>query len=320
MIDDVDNFDPWDDPYANAQPTPAAPVDRGWRWTLRTPQQAPREGYYWGWQGGWDEGGQGWQEMPIAGWDSPNGQRLVDQFPATGGPNEAPMGLGYWAQRGYDENDIFDLNTGQLKPGWSHTAQGYAYAGAPTYGSGGSVGSGGGYGGGGGYQAPERRPLAALNYPSFNAPTFAAPAPFSYENFQIPTIEEAQSEPGFDYALKEGLKAFENSKAYLGTYRSGGTIKGLNDYARNMATQNYDKVFDRKAQTYDRNRANAADAYATNYGISRDVFDRNYTSAKDTYAPQARAAELQFARDWDVYAYEGDDDYRRWKALVDANS
>jgi len=73
-------------------------------------------------------------------------------------------------------------------------------------------------------------------------------------------------------------------------------------------------------ENYDRNRNNAADSYATNYGISRDVFDRNYTAAKDAYAPQARARELEFARDWDVYAYEGDDDYRRWKAVIDANS
>lgn len=244
--------------------------------------------------------------------------------------------LSYWQSR-HDEglpgapsvDDIFDTATGQLKPGWKRTAKGYEFVGGqtaappppqayepypttyPTY-----TGGGGGMS----YQAPERRPLAALNYPQFSGPTFAAPKPFTYEDFTLPTLEEAQNEPGFDYALKQGIKAYENSKAYLGTYRSGGTIKGLNDYARNMATQNYDKVFDRKAQTYDRNRSNAADAYATNYGISRDVFDRNYTSAKDTYAPKAREAELNFARDWDVYAYEGDDDYRRWKALVDANA
>jgi hypothetical protein len=194
----------------------------------------------------------------------------------------------------------------------------------------------GGYGGDGGYQAPERRPLRALNYPQFNAERMGAPTPFSYdpfayESFQAPTIGEAQQEPGFDYALQQGIKAYENSKAYLGTYKSGGTIKGLNDYARNMANQNYSQVFDRKAQTYDRNRGNAygqwsanrdnaADAYATNYGISRDVFDRNYTAAKDEYAPKARSSELEFARDWDQYAYEGDDEYRRWKAQIDANT
>lgn len=172
----------------------------------------------------------------------------------------------------------------------------------------------------GGMPTGPRMQLSALNYPQFNGPKFQAPAPFQYDPFQEPTIEEAQKEPGFEYALNQGIKAYENSKAYLGTYRSGATIKGLNDYARNMASQNYGQVYSRKADTYDRNRNNAASNYATNYGISRDVFDRDYMGAKDTYAPQARAAELQFARDWDQYAYEGDDAYRRWKAVIDANA
>lgn len=241
--------------------------------------------------------------------------------------------LSYWQSR-RDQGlegapaleDMFDLQTGQLKPGWARTARGYEFVGVqappgtpydyPMFPTG-----GGGYGGEpGGYQAPERRPLASLNYPQFGGPTFTAPPPFAYKDYQLPTSEEIAAEPGFDFALKQGIKAFENSKAYLGTYKTGGTIKGLNDYAHNMAQQNAGNVIDRSMRTYELNRGNAADAYATNYGISRDVFDRNYQSAKDTYAPKAREAELNFARDWDVFAYEGDDDYRRWKALVDANS
>lgn len=206
------------------------------------------------------------------------------------------------------------------------------------------------------YQAPVARPAPSgdLNqtYPQFNAPQFAAPAPFSYgefkydpfayESFKAPTLAEAQAEPGFEFALNQGLKAMEHSKAYAGTYRTGGTIKGLNDYARSAANQNYTNVFERQGQTYDRNRGNAysawqgnrdnafgnwsgnrenaADAYAMNYGVSRDVFDRTYQGAKDEYAPKARASELQFGRDWDQYAYEGDDSYRRWKAMIDANT
>lgn len=166
----------------------------------------------------------------------------------------------------------------------------------------------------------DRRALSDLNYPMFDAPDFVAPPPFTYEAFVAPTLSEAQSEPGFEFAMQQGLKAMENSKAYLGTYRTGGTIKGLNDYARNMANQNYNDVFRRKGETYDRNRENAADSYVTNYGISRDVFDRHYTGARDEYSSRARAAELKFARDWDLYTYEGDEEYRRWKAQVDANS
>lgn len=210
---------------------------------------------------------------------------------------------------------------------------------APT--TGGDYTPPGGYGGGGGgdyggYQLPNRSSLASLNYPTLNLPRAEAPPAFSYgdfsfEGFKAPTLEDAQNEPGFDYALKQGVKAFENSKAFSGTYKGGATIKGINDYARNMANQNYGQVFERQGQAYDRNRGNAfgnwsanrnnaAENYMTNYGVSRDVFDRNYNATKDEFAPRARGAELEYARDWDQYAYEGDNSYRRWKALVDANS
>ncbi len=191
-----------------------------------------------------------------------------------------------------------------------------------VHGSPGQLSGGGGRGGGyfGNYEAPQRASLAGLNYPSLNLPRLQAPPAFTYEGFTAPSREEAESEPGFDYALKQGVKAYENSKAYTGTYKGGSTIKGINDYARNMASQNYGQVFERKAQTYDRNRNNAASNYMTNYGVTRDVFDRDYAATKDEFAPKARASELAYARDWDVFAYEGDDSYRRWDTLVNSAS
>lgn len=248
---------------------------------------------------------------------------------------EPAYGLTYWRDQGVGEGDIFDLATGQVKPGWRRTANGYERDAPPPEPN---KWTGGPSAVDYNPMPPSRMPLSNLNetYPQFDAPEFQAPPPFSYdpfayEEFAAPTLQEAQSEPGFEFALNQGIKAYENSKAYLGTYRTGGTIKGLNDYARNMANTNYNDVFRRKGETYDRNRGNAfqnwganrenaADSYAMNYGISRDVFDRNYTGAKDEYQPKARAAELQFGREWDQYAYEGDDNYRRWKALVDANA
>lgn len=281
---------------------------------------------------GWTPPGPDWEYIDGVGW------RVIPGSPTAGGGQPQPGG-GDRPPKPQDPGDgrVYIWMGDQ----WGLTQP----VDAPVGGDGG----GGNYGG---YQPPDRGPLPQLNYPQFTAPTFNAPAPFSYgdfshdpfayESFTAPTLAEAQNEPGFEYALNQGVKAFENSKAYLGTYKSGATIKGLNDYARNMANQNYNQVFERKGQTYDKNRANAfgiydtnranafgnwdanranaADTYATNYGVSRDVFDRTYQGAKDEYAPRARASELQFGRDWDQYAYEGDDAYRRWKAMIDANS
>lgn len=228
--------------------------------------------------------------------------------------------------------------------------------------------TGGGAGGGGGMYSLPSRP-GSIDYPQFNAREFAAPPefsypeleagqpftydPFTYESYQMPGEKEIASEPGFDFALKQAQKAYENSKAYLGTYKTGATIKGLADYTNKMAFQNADRVISRSAENYDRNRNNAfgswaanrdnafgswqanrndrfntwqanrnnaADNYATNYGISRDVFDRNYAGDLAEYNSRARGVELNAARDWDMFTYEGDDAYRRWKAQVDANS
>lgn len=265
---------------------------------------------------------------PDWDWQQAAADEADNPFPTTGGGGTGAGGIGVGPGMSEADGRAYDAAHGLI--GGYMTATGWV-SGSPHGGGGG--GGGGDYGG---YQPPNYGSLPALNYPSFQAPQFNAPSafsydPFAYESFQAPSIAEAQAEPGFEYALGQGVKAYENSKAYLGTYKSGSTIKGLNDYARNMANQNYNQVFERKGQTYDRNRGNAfqnytanrtnaADAYATNYGISRDVFDRNYQGAKDEYAPRAREAELNFGRQWDQYAYEGDDSYRRWKAMIDANS
>jgi hypothetical protein len=292
------------------------------------------------------------QSQPPPGdipWGQMNPPQNVDggwQDDHTGGfvpgSSQNPAGyqdISYWASRGVPPDEIFDFETGQPRPGWARTDRGYQRTGnsgpAPD-----PYGGGEYYGGGGGGNygmLPPRSPFTGqLNYPQFNAPQFNAPAPFSYdpfsyESFSAPTIEQAQKEPGFEYAMQQGLKALENSRAYQGTYRSGATIKGLNDYARNMANQNYDRVYERSADMYDRNRANAfgtystnrnnaAEDYSRNYGISRDVFDRNYQGAKDTYSGQAREAELNFGNQWDQYVYENDDAFRRWQAMLNANS
>lgn len=334
-----------DDFFADTEPpAPPAQTQDDINDVMRNPNQqppySPGEGNSWYWNA---EAGR---------WSVRTG--------STSGNRPGYQDLEYWKSQGVNESDIFDTATGQIKPGWRRTGNGYERVvvdkppADPPPDDGPDDGPDDDPGGFSGLTPPPRLALSNLNetYPQFVAPQFQAPEPFSYEpfsydpfsyeSFQAPTLSEAQAEPGFEFALNQGIKAFENSKAYLGTYKTGATITGLNDYARNMANTNYNDVFQRKGETYDRNRGNAfnnwqgnrenafgnwsanrenaADAYATNYGISRDVFDRKYQGAKDEYQPKARAAELQFGRDWDQYAYEGDDAYRRWKALVDANA
>ena len=153
--------------------------------------------------------------------------------------------------------------------------------------------------------------------PRFTAPTWQAPE-FSYnEKFAAPTMDEARNEPGFAFAMEQGLKALENSKAAQGTYRGGATLKGLFDYANKAGEQNYGNVFNRGLQTFATNYGVARDVFDRTYQGSRDQFDRTYQGKLDEFQPNQREAELNWGRDWDQFAYAGDDAWRRYLAQLD---
>lgn len=158
----------------------------------------------------------------------------------------------------------------------------------------------------------------AFQWPQFNAPRMAGLEPFSYKDFSYdpfsaPTIEQARTEPGFQFAFEQGQKALENAAAAKGVLRTGGTMKDLISWGQKAADQNYSNVYARAADSYDRNRANAYGSWSgnlqkemgargINWGEMTDTYDRNYTAAKDEFNPQFRAAELTF-----------EDMYRRWR-------
>lgn len=173
-----------------------------------------------------------------------------------------------------------------------------------------------------------------LSLPRFSASPFEAPPPFSYgdfsyENFKPPTAEEAQNEPGYKFALDQGLGALGSQLMSRGIFRSGATPKKYFDYAQNAAGQNFQNVYNRGANTYginrgnafgnwNANRENAADNYRTNYGVSRDVFDRNYGVQKDTYAFNTDAMKSEFAPKFSAAQMDFDDAYRRWRDQLNA--
>lgn len=75
--------------------------------------------------------------------------------------------------------------------------------------------------------------------PEFNAPEFYAPS-----------YEDAQNEPGFQFRLRSGADALERSAAARGVLRTGGTLKGIEEYGQNFGAQEYSNVYDRALRTY----------------------------------------------------------------------
>lgn len=53
------------------------------------------------------------------------------------------------------------------------------------------------------------------------------------------------ADPGYNFRLKEGLKAIESSAAARGLLQSGGNLKGVNRYAQDSASQEYGNAYNR---------------------------------------------------------------------------
>lgn len=193
------------------------------------------------------------------------------------------------------------------------------------------------------FQGPTYEAGASYQAPVYNAPQpFEAPQPFSYGDFRAPTQAEAQNDPGYQFALQQGLGALQGSAAARGLTRTGGTLKALMDYGQNAAAQQYGNVYNRAAQTYGMNRSNAAETYARNYDIARNTwqdnanlglqafrtnadvgrqswldnetarqgaYDRNYRAAQDAYNARFRGRELTF-----------EDLFRRWQTQLSTNT
>ena len=194
------------------------------------------------------------------------------------------------------------------------------------------------------FDAPNYRPGAPFAGPStpFSYEPFSY-GNFSFDAFKAPKPSEIFDDPSFVQRRDEGTTAIEHGAAAKGLTRLPQTLQALAGWNQNFASREFDNVFDRAGQSYDRNRGNAfgnwsanrenafgnwqgnrnnaADAYSLNYGVSRDVwdrgenqnlnaFDRNYTGAKDKFDfNQFRPSQETFR-----------DLYNRWKTGVDSTT
>jgi hypothetical protein len=143
-----------------------------------------------------------------------------------------------------------------------------------------------------------------FQWPTFTAPTFTAPAPFSYgdftydayqapekfsygdfsyDPFTAPTAEQAAAESGYAFARDQGLQAINNRASSLGALRTGGTLKDLAGWNQGFAAQNYGNVFNRASSMYDTNRNNAFQNYTTNRSGAFDVWGANELNRAKTY-------------------------------------
>jgi len=154
---------------------------------------------------------------------------------------------------------------------------------------------------------------STLNWTPTAAPTFTAPA-WKPDTFQAPTEANMVADPGYQFRLKQGQQALENSASARGTLRGGAQLKALTDYAQGAASQEYQNAYNRSRDVFD---ANAQERQA--------AFNANFRGAEAAYNPQLqtwqaqnlasqRNAELNFDRSWQQDVFNRDDAFRQAQA------
>lgn len=58
-------------------------------------------------------------------------------------------------------------------------------------------------------------------------------------------MSQFQADPGYSFRMSEGLKGLERSAAARGGLLSGGTLKGIQRYGQDLASQEYQNAFNR---------------------------------------------------------------------------
>jgi len=66
-----------------------------------------------------------------------------------------------------------------------------------------------------------------------------------YTNYADFGMNQFKADPGYGFRLKEGMDALQNSAAARGGLLSGNTLKGINNYAQDSASQEYQNAFNR---------------------------------------------------------------------------
>ena len=92
---------------------------------------------------------------------------------------------------------------------------------------------------------PDIEAYAAQNPVSMPAPAGGAP-PSEFGSLAKPFgMEQFQQDPGYAFRQAEGMKALERSAAARGGLLSGGTLKGIQRFGQDLASQEYGNAFNR---------------------------------------------------------------------------
>lgn len=119
---------------------------------------------------------------------------------------------------------------------------------------------------------------AVGNLSALQNQALAGTGPFApwTQQFQAPTIQQAENEPGYKFALQQGSNALTNSAAASGNLLTGNTGEALQQYGQQLGEENYQNVYNRAMQQYQlgynqyqQNQSNLFNRYASLAGLGQ---------------------------------------------------
>lgn len=108
--------------------------------------------------------------------------------------------------------------------------------------------------------------------------------------FTAPTAAQAAASPGEQFALQQGEAAVQAGASANGSLLTGGTLNAENQYAQNLASEQYNNVYNQALQTYNTNYNTWANQQANEYNRLASLAGMGQTTAQ-----QLTSAGLQSA-------------------------
>lgn len=116
------------------------------------------------------------------------------------------------------------------------------------------------------------------------------PKPFHYDAFKPTTAADIFADPSYDFRFGQGNRSVMQQRIAQGLAKTGGTLKALDRYGQDFASQEFGNVDSRRYRDYSTGYGNAITEYGlnevnpntTDYNRQREAYDLNVVNPNQT--------------------------------------
>lgn len=141
--------------------------------------------------------------------------------------------------------------------------------------------------------------------PALELPIYQRRGDFSFNPSNLET------DPGYQFQVKEGMRALTNSAASRGGVRGTNTMRDMVSFGQGLASTNFDSAYRRAADTWDRNVGDDRYAHEAESGRRQTEYAPRLLNWERNRDERRRDIEMNFNRDWEREQYGREDAWRR---------